>query len=135
MQCISAASLHRKSGQWGTQRLLPVQEAGIQPLLTAKSSEHREPEGKISGIPHLAKNERDMGHPSIGYRERETASRDDKGEGGFPLGGRHAVSGNFALGSAVRKNQAEYRAAGRGSALTANVNEASVLLYNIGRDP
>jgi hypothetical protein len=26
---------------------------------------HREPEGKISGIPHLAKNERDMGHPSF----------------------------------------------------------------------
>src|SRR6202044_64919 len=26
---------------------------------------HREPEGKISGIPHLAKNERDMGHPAF----------------------------------------------------------------------
>jgi hypothetical protein len=26
---------------------------------------NREPEGKSSGIPHLAKNERDMGHPSL----------------------------------------------------------------------
>src|ERR1700683_3130046 len=26
---------------------------------------NREPEGKRSGIPHLAKNERDMGHPSF----------------------------------------------------------------------
>ena len=51
------------------------------------------------------------------------------------LGSRHPVSGNFALGAAVRKNQAEYSAANRGSALAANVNEASVLLYNIGSDP
>src|SRR5271168_1253427 len=27
---------------------------------------NRESEGKSSGIPHLAKNERDMGHPSLG---------------------------------------------------------------------
>jgi hypothetical protein len=26
---------------------------------------NRESEGKSSGIPHLAKNERDMGHPSL----------------------------------------------------------------------
>jgi hypothetical protein len=31
---------------------------------------NRESEGKSSGIPHLAKNERDMGHPSF-VRERE----------------------------------------------------------------
>jgi hypothetical protein len=31
---------------------------------------NRESEGKSSGIPHLAKNERDMGHPSFA-RERE----------------------------------------------------------------
>src|SRR5277367_1724730 len=51
------------------------------------------------------------------------------------LGGRHPVSGNFALSATVRKNQAEYSAAGGGGALAANVNEASMLLYNIGRDP
>jgi hypothetical protein len=28
MESINATSLHRKSGQGGTQRLLPVQEAG-----------------------------------------------------------------------------------------------------------
>jgi hypothetical protein len=26
---------------------------------------NREPEGKSGGIPHLAKNERDVGHPSL----------------------------------------------------------------------
>jgi hypothetical protein len=31
---------------------------------------NRESEGKSSGIPHLAKNERDMGHPSF-VRETE----------------------------------------------------------------
>src|ERR1700677_2372118 len=31
---------------------------------------NRESEGKTSGIPHLAKNERDMGHPSF-VRERK----------------------------------------------------------------
>jgi hypothetical protein len=31
---------------------------------------NRQSEGKSSGIPHLAKNERDMGHPSF-VRERE----------------------------------------------------------------
>ena len=28
MECINATNLHRKSGQWGTQRLLLVQEGG-----------------------------------------------------------------------------------------------------------
>src|SRR5271163_4498293 len=28
MECINATSLRRKSGQWGTQRWLPVQKAG-----------------------------------------------------------------------------------------------------------
>jgi len=32
---------------------------------------NRQSEEKRSGIPHLAKNERDMGHPSL-VRERET---------------------------------------------------------------
>jgi hypothetical protein len=69
-----------------------------------------------------------------GWTERPQVSRDfeDKLAG---LGSGHAVAGKFALGAAVRKNQAEYSAASRGSALAANVNEASVLLYNIGRDP
>jgi hypothetical protein len=31
---------------------------------------NRKLEGKSSGIPHLAKNERDMGHPSV-MRENE----------------------------------------------------------------
>jgi hypothetical protein len=35
---------------------------------------NRESEGKSSGIPHLAKNERDMGHPSF-VRELETRQR------------------------------------------------------------
>ena len=35
----------------------------------------------------------------------------------------------------MRKNQAEYSAALGGSALAANMNEALMLLYNIGRDP
>src|ERR1700728_523339 len=30
MECINATSLHRKSGQWGTQHSLPVRQAGRQ---------------------------------------------------------------------------------------------------------
>jgi hypothetical protein len=29
MECINATNLHRKSGQWGTQPLLPVKQAGL----------------------------------------------------------------------------------------------------------
>jgi hypothetical protein len=32
---------------------------------------NRESEGKSGGIPHLAKNERDMGHPSFAWRQKE----------------------------------------------------------------
>jgi hypothetical protein len=34
---------------------------------------NRESEGRCSGIPHLAKNERDVGHPALA-REPEAAS-------------------------------------------------------------
>ena len=82
VECISATRLYRKSGQWGTQLWVGMEN----------------------------------------YQ-------------GCRLGGGHAVSGKFALGAAVRKNQAEYSAGSRGSAPAANVNEASVLLDNVGRDP
>jgi hypothetical protein len=32
MECINATSLHRKSGQWGTQRSLPVKQPQVPPL-------------------------------------------------------------------------------------------------------
>jgi hypothetical protein len=42
MKCINATSLRRKSGQWGTQCSLPVQEAGgltaAHPIQTKKRS-------------------------------------------------------------------------------------------------
>jgi hypothetical protein len=40
-------------------------------MLTAKAPwMKRESEGKHSGIPHLAKNERDVGHPSVRRGEK-----------------------------------------------------------------
>ena len=39
-------------------------------VLTKQSQMNRESQGGSIGIPHLAKNERDMGHPSFG-REPE----------------------------------------------------------------
>jgi hypothetical protein len=42
-------------------------------MLTAKCHRaNRELEGKSSGIPHLAKNQRDMGHPSFVADVRES---------------------------------------------------------------
>ena len=29
MECINATNLHRKSGKWGTQPLLPVKQRGM----------------------------------------------------------------------------------------------------------
>jgi len=37
MKCINATSLRRKSGQWGTQRSLPVQETHVCPTVVVLS--------------------------------------------------------------------------------------------------
>jgi hypothetical protein len=68
----------RKSGQRWCERGAPVRSFGTRIRL----------EGEACGFPHLAKNERDVGHPAIGPRiEHKSAfatgkslAREDKGE-------------------------------------------------------
>jgi hypothetical protein len=70
-----SGALRTQSRRWAGSRSL-ARYGWTPPMLTCGSGHrmNRESEGKVSGIPHLAKNERDMGHPSFA-RERGSRTR------------------------------------------------------------
>ncbi len=79
---VSASRSLTKDG-WPVSRSF-FARSGIPPLPTTKCRRmRRESEGKSSGIPYLAKNERDMGHPSLvaGAGARPENSRGINGAG------------------------------------------------------